>query len=183
MAAPGHERTLRAPVGHARLRVSSGEFPLRGDAPGYSFSRSSNTATALAHEPAVASLRERSSLMKSRNPCAAPPRRRNSNSAPASQVNAAMQASRQRRHHDANPTWLEPRQQFDEGAPALDSLISGDVPAHGARIGNCTRAGKPLGEPGQMPPRRRVRGGSRDELRKPPRRRRKGASAVGLAPN
>ncbi len=64
-----------------------------------------------------------------------------SSSAPASRVNAAMQASHQGHRYDANAawleSWLESRQQFDEGAPALDLLFSGDVPAHGARIGIC----------------------------------------------
>ncbi len=46
----------------------------------------------------------------------------------------AMQVSHQRRRHNANSTWPEHRQQFNSGAPALNSLISSDVLAHETRI-------------------------------------------------
>ncbi len=60
---------------------------------------------------------------------------------------AAMQVSHQRRRHNANSTWPEHRQQFNSGAPALNSLISSDVLAHETRIGYQQRGGKLLGNP------------------------------------
>ena len=58
---------------------------------------------------------------------------------------AAMQVSHQRRRHNANSTWPEYRQQFNSGAPALNSLISSDVSAHATSIGFHKRGGKVLG--------------------------------------
>ena len=58
-----------------------------------------------------------------------------------------MQVSHQRRRHNANSTWPEHRQQFNSGAPALNSLISSDVLAHETRIGYQQRGGKLLGNP------------------------------------
>ncbi len=73
---------------------------------------------------------------------------------------AAMQVSHQRRRHNANPTWPKYRQQFNSGAPALDSLISGDVSAHAMRIGVHNRGGKLLGNGfGSIPDVRRLRSG------------------------
>ena len=60
---------------------------------------------------------------------------------------AAMQVSHQRRRHNANSTWPEHRQQFNSGAPALNSLISSDVLAHETRIGYQQRGGKLFGKP------------------------------------
>ena len=57
-----------------------------------------------------------------------------------------MQARHQRRRRGPKHARPEFRQQFDRGAPALDLLVSGDVSAHGARIGVRRRAGKPLGK-------------------------------------
>ncbi len=47
---------------------------------------------------------------------------------------AAMQVSHQLRRQNSNSNWLEYRQQFNSGAPALNSLISSDVSAHATRI-------------------------------------------------
>jgi hypothetical protein len=58
---------------------------------------------------------------------------------------AAMQVSHQRRRHNPNSRWPEYRQQFNSGAPALNSLISSDVSAHATRIGFHKRGGKLLG--------------------------------------
>ncbi len=60
---------------------------------------------------------------------------------------AAMKVSHQRRRHSAKSTWPEYRQQFNGGAPALDSLISSDVSAHATRIGFHKSGGKPPGNP------------------------------------
>jgi len=58
---------------------------------------------------------------------------------------AATQVSHQRRRHNPNSRWPEYRQQFNSGAPALNSLISSDVSAHATRIGFHKRGGKLLG--------------------------------------
>ncbi len=55
---------------------------------------------------------------------------------------AAMQVSHQRRRYNPNSIWPEYRQQFNSGAPALNSLISGDVSAHPTKIGFHKRGGK-----------------------------------------
>jgi hypothetical protein len=59
---------------------------------------------------------------------------------------AAMKVSHQRRRYNANPTWPEYPQQFNGGAPALNSLISSDVSAHAPRIGFHKRGDKLLGK-------------------------------------
>ncbi len=58
---------------------------------------------------------------------------------------ATMQVSYQRRRHNANSIWLEYPQQFNSGAPALNSLVSGDVSAHATRIDFHKRDGKLFG--------------------------------------
>ena len=73
---------------------------------------------------------------------------------------AAMQVSHQRRHYNANSKWPEYRQQFNSGAPALNSLISSDVSAHAMRISFHKRGGKLLGNGfGLIPDVRRLRSG------------------------
>ncbi len=57
---------------------------------------------------------------------------------------AATQVSHQRRRHISNSNWLEYRQQFNSGAPALNLLISSDVSAHATRIRFHKRGGKLL---------------------------------------
>ena len=47
---------------------------------------------------------------------------------------AATQVSQQRRRQNSNSNWLEYRQQFNSGAPALNSLIFSDVSAHATGI-------------------------------------------------
>ncbi len=56
--------------------------------------------------------------------------------------------------HGAKHAWPEFRQQFDRGAPALDLLLFGYVPAHGARIGIYRPAGKPRGKAAEVQGRR-----------------------------
>ena len=63
---------------------------------------------------------------------------------------AAMQVSHQRRRHNPNSRWPEYRQQFNSGAPALNSLISSDVSAHATRIGFHKRGGKGVRLPEAM---------------------------------
>ncbi len=73
---------------------------------------------------------------------------------------AVMQVSHQRCRHNANSRWPEYRQQFNSGAPALNSLISSDVSAHATRIGFHQRGGKLPGNGfGLIPDVHRLRSG------------------------
>ncbi len=68
-------------------------------------------------------------------------------------VDAAAQVSHQHCRDNANLAWLEYRQQFNSGAPALDLLISSDFPAHATRIGFHNRGCKlPETPPGRSGP-------------------------------
>jgi hypothetical protein len=73
-----------------------------------------------------------------------------------------MQVSHQRCRQNADSTWPEYWQQFNSGAPALNSLISSDVSAHAARIGFHKRGGKLLGN-GFGLPKLDASGGSRPQ--------------------
>ena len=57
----------------------------------------------------------------------------------------ATQVSHQCRRHNANSNRLEYQQQFNSGAPALNSLISSHISAHAMRIRFHKRGGKLLG--------------------------------------
>lgn len=70
--------------------------------------------------------------------------------APDGRGDAPMQARHQRRRQAPKHAWPEFRQQRDRGAPALDLLVSGEVSAHGARLGICRPAGKPLGKAAEV---------------------------------
>ncbi len=65
-------------------------------------------------------------------------------STPADRVNALMQARRKCRRHTANYPWSEFCQQLYKGAPAFDPQVTGDVSAHGVRIGFCRQHGKSI---------------------------------------
>ncbi len=74
-------------------------------------------------------------------------KRTKSRSTRAGGKDATIKISHQRCRHNAKSTWPEYRQQFNSGAPALDSLVSSDVSAHATRIGFHKSGGKPPGNP------------------------------------